>query len=87
MPDIKMVVGPNGQLSAPLIPRKVHPNFTTSSQTLGSLAPEVDARQQYRFFPCSSTFTNQFSAGNYRSYSLSTAKDEAPHRVEYFSTP
>ena len=42
----------------------------------------------FRYYPRAHTWTNQFSGGNYRSYGLSTQKDEVRvHRVEFFSTP
>jgi len=88
LPDVTMVQAADGTLHMPHEPRAQHPNFTTSNNELGAIKPARPVTQEYRYYPRAHTFTNQFSGGNYRSYGLSTAKDEVPvHRVEYFSTP
>jgi len=88
LPDIELERGADGVLRVPHRPREQHPNFSTTSNAHGSQPPERRVTQEYRYYPRAHTFTNTFSAGNYRSYGLTTAKDEVRvHRVEYFSTP
>jgi hypothetical protein len=93
LPDIQLEVGADGVARVPHRPRQQHPNFTTTSNEHGAVSPQRAVTQEYRYYPRAHTFTNQFSGPNltvlnYRSYGLSTAKDEVRvHRVEYFSTP
>ena len=86
LPDVTMVMGANG-LHVPYEPRKQHPNFTTSNNELGATKPDKPVTEEYRYYPRAHTFTSQFSGGNYRSYGLSTQKDEVRVGREFFSTP
>lgn len=79
---------PDVEIGAPHQPRQQHPNFTTSNNEFGSQQPQRLVTEEYRYHPRTHTFTNQFGGGSYRSFGLSTAKDEVRvHRVEFFSTP
>jgi hypothetical protein len=87
LPDVKMEMGANG-LYVPHEARQQHPNFQTTSNTFGAEKPQRFVTEEYRYYPRAHTFTNQFTGGNYRSYGLTTAKDEVRvHRVEFFSNP
>lgn len=87
-PDVEMQRGADGALYVPFKPKPQHPNWTTTNNELGAERPQRFVTEEYRYYPRAHTWTNQFSGGNYRSYGLTTQKDEVRvHRVEFFSTP